>query len=191
MSNNGIFCMEGNWCDERDTTISVLPMLEILFKSSHVSFAHHYIKSSFEFEKNIRNWKKYHRHDYPILYLAFHGQKNSVCIGSTFYSLSDLCALLGNTCHNSIIMFASCKTLQVPENSLRQFFSSTGAWALFGYDRMVTWMNAAACEFLTLSSLQSISFSGRGMSIIKNRLNSYDGLYKTLGFHFFTSNDFV
>jgi hypothetical protein len=190
MSNNGIFCLEGTWSDERTPVISVLPMLEILFKSAHVDYIHHMIKSPNDFEKKIITWRNEQRDNYPILYLAFHGQKNSVYIGSTSYSLHDICSMLERSCQHSIIMFASCKTLRVPEVTLRHFFHTTGVWALFGYDRMVTWMHAAACEFLTLSSLQSISFSKRSTLGMKNRLECYQSLYNTLGFHYFTWSDF-
>jgi hypothetical protein len=190
MSNNGIFCLEGTWCEESTPNISVLPILKILCKSSHVDFMHHSIRTTNDFEKKIKCWKNLQRQNFPILYLAFHGLENSVCIGGISYSLSDIGNLLDSSCQRSMIIFASCKTLRVSEVTLRNFFQITGVCALFGYDRMVTWMNAAACEFLTLSSLQSISLTKRGIQIIKNRLDCYEGLYRTLGFQFFTSSDF-
>jgi len=190
MSNNGIFCLEGTWTKEREYAISVRPMLKILCKSAYVDFMHYTIRSAADFEKKIATWKNHHYDHFPILYLAFHGQRNYVYIGSTSYSLHDICSILGKTCQRSIIILASCKTLGVPRITLRHFFHTTGVCALFGYDRMVSWMHAASCEFLTLSSLQSITLSKGNSNIIKSRLKCYQGLYNSLGFHYFTRSDF-
>ncbi len=119
---------------------------------------------------------------FPILYLAFHGESSAIYVGDEPYSLDKLGALFEGRCHNAIIVFGSCSTLDVRERSLLKFLEKTGALAVCGYRSDVDWLAATAFELLMLSAMQGNEFSGRGIAAIEKKIRSSSALSRELKF---------
>jgi len=110
----GIFCIEGFWYgDHRDST-TVYPVLDLIKRFGKTPFVHHRCATIEEFEFSIKRWctKSFHR-NYPLLYLAFHGEPENICIGSKQkVNLNRLAELLEGKCDRVVIYFGSCSTVK-------------------------------------------------------------------------------
>ena len=169
----GIYCLEGIWDEDLREKSSVSPILELLHSNRDINYIYHDCATEKEIEYFINKWtqKKYYK--YPILYFAFHGEKNKILLGNKkTYSLDNLAELLSGKCSNSIIIFGSCSTLAIRKNYLMKFLDKTGALAICGYQKDVDWLHSTAFEMLILSLMQENEFSKRGISSIENKVNS-------------------
>jgi len=171
MAPKGIFCIEGLWNDNLRAKASVAPILSMLEMNGGIPFIHQTAATKEELEFYISKWKHPTLKNYPILYLAFHGARSAILIGGKKYSLNNLAMQLEESCSESILIFASCKTLCDDGcGSLSRFFEITNALALFGYMNKVNWMHSAALELLILTELQDVTFSCRGMSALQKKI---------------------
>ncbi|HNW99029.1 MAG TPA: hypothetical protein PKK00_11525 [Bacteroidales bacterium] len=169
----GIYCLEGKWNDDLREKTSVRPILELLHSNRGIEFIYHSCATAEEIEFLLTKWtlRKYKR--FPILYLAFHGEKNQILLNDkSSYSLDELANIVSGKCSNSIIIFGSCSTLAIRKNYLKKFLDKTGALAICGYQRDVDWLHSTAFEMLILSEMQENEFSKRGISAIENKINS-------------------
>ena len=169
----GIYCLEGIWDEDLREKSSVKPILELLQYNRYIDHIYHSCATIEEVAFFVNKWtqKKYHK--YPILYLAFHGEKNMILLGNKMtYSLDDLAELLTGKCGNSIIIFGSCSTLALRKNYLMKFLDKTGALAIGGYQKDVEWLPSVAFEMLILSEMQENEYSKRGISSLEKKVNT-------------------
>jgi len=170
---NGIYCLEGIWDDDLREKSSVKPILELLHSNKDIKFIYHNCATVEEIKFYASKWtqKKYCK--FPILYFAFHGEKNKLFLGNKKpYSLDNLAEHLAGKCSNSIIIFGSCSTLAIRMNYLKKFLDKTGALAICGYQADVDWLHSTAFEMLILSQMQENEFSKRGISAIESKVNN-------------------
>lgn len=187
----GIYCLEGIWDDDLREKSSVRHILELLHTNRSIPYIHHSCATKEEIDYFAYKWtqKKYNK--YPILYLAFHGEKNKLLLGDKrTYSLDNFAELLSGKCSNSIILFSSCSTLALRKNYLKKFLNETGALAICGYQKDVDWLPSTAFEILILSLMQENEFSKRGISSMQNKINSLARKFKEeLQFRMFTAKE--
>jgi len=175
----GIYCLEGIWDEDLREKSSVMPILELLHSTKDIDFIYHNCATVEEIEFYVAKWtqKKYCK--FPILYFAFHGERNKILLGNKkTYSLNDLAEHLAGKCSNSIIIFGSCSTLAIRLNYLKKFLDKTGALAICGYQADADWLNSTAFEMLVISQMQENEFSKRGISAIENKVNSLARKFK-------------
>ena len=176
----GIFCLEGLWDDDLKQKCSVEPLLKMLEMNGKIPFIHHRVATTEEFDFYLQKWKEARYRKYPILYLAFHGEKGSLLIGKKKYSLKRLAESLQNACNHAFLFLASCKTVNTSNECIEQFLQTTSARALFGYRTKVIWILSAALELLILSELQNIEFTSRGFGVLRRKIDtlysSFDGM---------------
>jgi len=185
----GIFCLEGLWNNNLKHKSTVQPILDMLELNGGMKYIHHDVATISEFEFYLRCWKQPRYRNFPILYLAFHGENEAILIGKKCYTLNQLSTILVDSCNNSILFLASCSTLNANTQSVQNFLKRTGALALCGYKKRVNWMLAAAFELLLLSSFQEIEFSCRAIGKIKKKEISLEKLFKELDFTIITKKD--
>ena len=187
----GIYCLEGIWDEDLREKSSVRHILDLLESNKDIEYIYHDCATQEEIEYFTQKWtqKKYCK--YPILYLAFHGEKNKLLLGNKkTYSLDTLADLLTGKCSNSIIIFGSCSTLALRKNYLTKFLYKTGALAICGYQKDVDWLPSTAFEMLILSQMQENEFSKRGITAIENKVNSLARKFKDeLKFRMVTSKE--
>ena len=183
MGKKGIFCIEGLWDKDLRRKSTVRPILELLHNNEDIPFIYRDCATVEELEFYAKQWTLKRYRSFPILYLAFHGESNAIYVGDKPYSLDELGEKFEGRCHNSIIVFGSCSTLDMRRSRLSKFLDRTGALAVCGYRSDVEWLTATAFELLMLSAMQGNEFSGRGIAAIEKKIRSSSGLSRELRFH--------
>lgn len=182
--NKGVFCLEGHWYgDHRDTT-SVYPILDLVHRFHKMPFIHHKCSTIEEFRFSIKRWKTQSFHNkYPILYLAFHGEKGMLLVGKDNVSLSELADLLEGKCRGVVIYFGGCSTLDIHGKTINNFLRTTGAIAALGYTNDVEWLISSAFDVLLMNELQMEPLDSIGIRKIHEIIiKEYGGLSKKIDF---------
>jgi hypothetical protein len=188
----GIYCIEGLWnhLNIQDKS-TVLPILELLEKRGYCDYIYHDCATKAELEFYLDKWKnKTINEKYPILYLAFHGEKGCVILTQKDkYSLEELSAFLGNKCAGKIIYFGSCSTLNIDKRIINNFLENTGALAAIGYKTDIDWIQSTACDLFVFEALQNDKLDTRGINKIHNKIISeYGNLHKILDLRIVINN---
>lgn len=182
--SRGVFCLEGHWYgDHRDTT-SVYPILDLVHRFHKMPFIHHKCSTIEEFEFSIKRWKTKSFHNkYPILYLAFHGEKGKLLIGKKRISLNELADWLEGKCRGVVIYFGSCGTLDIHGRIISNFLKKTGAIAVLGYTEDLEWLISSAFDVLLMNELQMEPLDTIGIKKISEKINKeYHSLTKKIDF---------
>jgi hypothetical protein len=180
----GIYCIEGLWepHDIRDKS-TVLPILDLLERREYCNHIYQDCATATEFEFFLNKWKKKTVNEkFPILYLAFHGEKGCIFLNNKdTYSLEQLSDFLENKCLGKVIYFGSCNTLNVDKRVIRSFLDKTGAIAAIGYRSDIDWIQSTACDLFVFEALQKDKLDSKGIKKIHNKIKSdYGNLHKIL-----------
>jgi hypothetical protein len=180
----GIYCIEGLWNHQNiQDKSTVLPILELLEKKGYCDYIYHDSATKSELEFYLDKWKnKTINEKYPILYLAFHGEKGGIYLSQKDkYSLDDLSAFLENKCTGKVIYFGSCSTLNLDKRIIKKFLEKTGAIAAIGYKIDIDWIQSTACDLFVFEALQNDKLDGIGIEKIhKTIVSDYGNLHKLL-----------
>jgi hypothetical protein len=173
----GIYCLEGLWDQNLKDKSTVQPILELLEKSDICNHMYHSCATQDELEFFLKKWKqKKINNKFPILYLAFHGNRGNILITpNKSFSLSQLGNILEGACDGKVIFFASCETLNTDERKIQSFLKQTNAIAAVGYKQEVEWMLATAFELLVLEAFQQDKFDSRGIQNIEEKIKTEYG----------------
>ena len=182
--SKNIYCIEGLWnrhdvCDKS----TVVPILELLEKGGYCNYVYHNSATKAELEFFLTKWKtKSINKKFPILYLAFHGEKGCVFITKKEkYSLADLGNYLEGKCHGAVIYFGSCSTLNLDKRVIKSFLKKTGAIAAIGYKKEIDWIKSTACDLFVFEALQYDRLDSKGISNIYKKIKKdYGNLHKIL-----------
>lgn len=186
-----IFCIEGLWDPDLRVSSSVQPLLDLLNLNALISYIHMDAATREEFEFYVKKWTQKRYDEYPILFIASHGNESGIKVGDESYSIEALADLLAGKCANRIIMFSSCSTLRIGKRVLRDFLKKTEALAVCGYRVDVDWLRSTAFELLLLSQMQKNEFSGRGADAIDRAATEIARSFKDLDFDIVTVKDLV
>ncbi|MCD6017168.1 MAG: hypothetical protein K0S53_289 [Bacteroidetes bacterium] len=164
----GVFCIESFWYgDHRDTT-TVYPILDLVHRFNKMPFLHHRCGTISEFKFSIQRWKTQSFHkNYPLLYLAVHGEKGVIKIGREVITLSELAELLGTKCQGVVIYFGTCETLDIDQRHLKSFMDKTKILALLGYREEVGWLKSASFDINLLDYLLNKDYPLDSQGIVK------------------------
>ncbi len=175
----GIYCLEvGEWFNSLKKRSSVEPILQLLHESPlAVPYIHRDIATDTELRYYLRKWTQGRHKDYPILYLAFHGNPGCIQVrkenGKAFdYDTDDLFKLLEGKCHRRIIHFGSCSVLNIHGHTVNRYIQESGAASISGYADDVDWVTSSVFEMLYLSLLQHNQFTKPGLKAVRNKLNN-------------------
>lgn len=185
----GIFCIEGLWDPDLRVTSTVRPILELLRLHEGVEYIHREYATREELEYYIEKWTQKRYEAFPILYLASHGMRSGLEIGSEIYTLSRLARLLADKCEDRVLMFSACSTLGIEKRKLKNFVRKTGALGVCGYRVDVDWMKSLAFELLLFSQMQRNEFSGRGIEAIRTAAEKTAHTFPDLDFRMATVKD--
>ena len=176
----GIFCLETVWNDSKDQT-SIRPVLELLRDYLGVPFIHRHAVTLDAFEHHVAEWLGEDSKEFPILYLAYHGDAGSLALKDKQHkdkqhkdkrlNLPEIASILREHggCKNRLVHFASCSTLNVKEDELACFASEIAASAVSGYEKEVDWLASTAFELMYLESLQ---YAGGKKALTKDVVQS-------------------
>lgn len=183
----GVFCLETSWADDgRDLTdkASVEQQLRMLQGAEQCGdVIHRDVATTPEFNAYLKEWlrPRYVKDTkpYPLAYFAFHGFRGGIKVGQERMTLEALAQQIGPArAEGRIFYFGSCATMQATEKELRSFCRSTGAKAIVGYTKDVTWRESAAFDCLLVPRLLEM----RNMKSVYNGLcRDYNDLVRLLG----------
>jgi len=150
----GIFCVEGDWSSDMADRASVLDMLEMLETVDGIPYIHEHVADSIDaFEGALKKWKLKKYAHYSIAYFAFHGKPGKLMLGRHVVPLGKISGLLKNSCAGRILYFGSCSVLRIEEEAALRFLADTGAEAVVGFTRDVSWLASAALDLILLEAL--------------------------------------
>jgi len=170
MNKKGIFCLEGLWENDLRKPSTIQPLLAFLKQNIEINYIYRDCATTGEFEFYLSKFTQGTYKDYPILYLAFHGEAGEIFIsGKDRYSIPKLGEFLDKKCKGQIILIGSCSVLDIDKRILKSFLKNSGALAVLGYTNDVDWMRSSTFEMLILSVLQENVFNGNGIKAIRRK----------------------
>lgn len=170
--SKGIFCLEGEWWNDLRHHSSVRPLLTMLSElQPYPRYIHRTVGTREGFDYYLGKWAQKRHANYPILYLAFHGEPRTIFIGDQRrsagrISLDKIAESLSGRCQNRIIHFGACETLKCDKRHLTRFLRETKALAVCGFSTYVDWVPSASFELMILTALQARSKTVRGMRAV-------------------------
>lgn len=141
-----IYCLEGNWNTNPRSKQSVRPILELLYHSAGIKYIYRKCTThGTNFLNTYGNTFKRYR-NYTVLYIAFHGRPNGICIGHDFITLAEIAEALAGHLNGRIVHFGSCSTMRTKRTHIDGFLNRTGAEQISGYRKIVDFVEASAWE---------------------------------------------
>lgn len=180
MAANGIFCLEGEWESDLRKRDSVLPVLELLERLGKIKFIYRDAATTEEVKGYLTKWGQSRYDEYPVLYLATHGDKGQLKWGARqWMSLDSLAESLPASARGCWIYLGSCLTLFEPKD-VRRFVDQTGVEAVLGYRKSVDWIESAAFDVILLSAMAN--HAGRPETFFKHLVARHGELASLLKF---------
>lgn len=149
----GIFCLEGEWDPNLTERASVQPILDLLQRLRIAETVHRDVATREELAYYIDKWGKPRYSAFKILQLACHGDKGKLRLGKDDVTLDDLAGMLAGRCTDRVIYFGSCLTMAKLDVDLLAFVQKSGARAVVGYAKEISWLDSAAFELLLLERM--------------------------------------
>lgn len=171
--------MEGPWENDLRKPSTVQPLLAFLKQNSEISYIYRDCGTLGEFEFYLSKFPQSQYKNYPILYLAFHGEPGKILLsGRQEYAITAIGEFLQGKCKGKIILLGSCSVLDIDKRILKTFLKKSSALAVLGYTNDVHWMRSSAFEMLLLSELQGNVFNGKGIKAITNKCTQLAKAFK-------------
>jgi len=184
----GIFAIEGEWFSDLRGGVSFRPVLEVMRSLNRSPFVHRDAATREELFYYLKKWLQRRYSTYPILYLGFHGEQESIFIGDARetdcrVTLTELMDHLEGRCDKRIIYIGSCSTMQIDGRRLQTFLQRTRALAVCGYTENVDMLRSAAFEMLLFNALLGNTLTLQGANAMRRKIMSEErSLCKQLGF---------
>jgi hypothetical protein len=185
----GIFCIE-NWSADLRSQDSVGPMLDFLDTHGDARVIRQRVSTTYELRHYLRRFAALK--SYQVAYLALHGERGKVYVGSRSIDLERLVGLPADGNHDrvldlrgKVLYLGGCASLRVSRARIRDLRERTGAAAVCGYTKHADWYEAAAVEVILLSMLAAAMNGSRATpSSVIRRLRQRAGTLVdgTLGF---------
>jgi hypothetical protein len=167
--NKEVFCLEGDWNKNLKHQNSVLEVLTFLKKNRDIDYIHRHCGTRENVAYYLKQWQLKRYKDYSILYIAFHGKPNQILIGKEVVTLDELAEMLGPNCHNKIIHFGTCHTLNTDLRHIKRFLRKTNALCVCGFGKEIKFVEGCVFDILLIDMLQEF----RNMSTVKSHLKKY------------------
>lgn len=154
---NRIFCLETEWdqtvqdLKRKPTVLSLLEFMEGAIKVPHVF---RQVATREDFRYYIGHLEQAAYNAYDIVYLCFHGAKGLIEFADhTRYSLEEFAGDYPDIFDGRTVIFDSCSTLRLDEDTVGDFKKSTGARLVVGYGRKVAFAKSFVFELWLLNAL--------------------------------------
>jgi hypothetical protein len=171
--NKDVFCLEGDWSKDLKEQTSVSEVLMFLKRNRQINFIHRHCGTRENLSYYINQWKLKKYKNYSILYIAFHGKPMQILVGKEIVTLDELAEMLGPNCHNKIIHFGTCHTINVDLRHIKRFLRKTNALCICGFGKEIKFVEGCVFDILLIDQLQEF----RNVAAVQAYINQY---YKTL-----------
>jgi hypothetical protein len=168
-----VFCLEGDWNRNLLKQNSVIGALDFLKQNRNIHYIHRHCGTKENLAFYLQQWqyKRYAR--YSICYMAFHGKPNQILINKEPLNLDELAAMMGDKCHNKIIHFGSCQTLNTDIRNIRRFLRKTNALCVCGFKEEIKFVEGSAFDILLLDMFQDFLDVSRVEAHIRQYYRSF------------------
>jgi hypothetical protein len=177
--NKEVFCLEGDWSRDLKSQTSVQEVLTFLKKNRDIDYIHRHCGNRENLVYYLRQWQLKRYKDYSILYIAFHGKPNQILIGKEVVTLDELAEMLGPNCHNKIIHFGTCHTLNTDLRHIKRFLRNTNALCVCGFGKEIKFVEGCVFDILLIDMFQEFRNITRVTAYIRQY---YHSLAKKLEF---------
>lgn len=184
-----VFCLEGIWGETLKYQSTIEPALQLLEKHQGIRYIHRNCATTEELQYYLNKWSLKMYADYPILYLAFHGDDNVLKLQGKVISLEELAIFLENKCRGRVVIFGSCSTLNINKRYIKKFLKLTGALAVCGYKTDIDWIKSTLHDLLIIEAFQNNEFSLRGIDSIQAKTATIASKFKELKFILLTQKE--
>ncbi|MCE2786373.1 MAG: DUF6642 family protein [Bacteroidota bacterium] len=152
--NKEVFCLEGDWSKNLKHQTSVQAVLMFLKQNRQIEYIHRHCGTKENLLYYINQWSLKRYKDYSILYIAFHGKPNQILVGKEIVTLDELADMLGPNCHNKIIHFGTCHTLNTDRRHIKRFLKKTNALCVCGFGKEIKFVEGCVFDILLIDLLQ-------------------------------------
>jgi hypothetical protein len=167
-----VFCLEGDWNKDLKKQNSVLEVLQFLKRNRDINYIHRHCGTRENLAYYLNQWKLKKYKDYSILYIAFHGKPQQILVGKEIVTLDELADMLGPNCHNKIIHFGTCHTLNIDLRHIKRFLRKTNALCVCGFGKEIKFIEGCVFDILLIDMLQEF----RNIATVDQRIREN---YKT------------
>lgn len=150
-----IYCIEGNWCKQPNSKLSIKPILDLLYTTSKVKYIYNRCLTKDDFFIHIERFTQKRYKNYPILYIAFHGHTNTISVGNEEITLQEISNVLEGKLEGKIVHFGCCSTLRTSDKRISDFILRTKCSFISGYKKDVDFLRSTAFELLFFELLQN------------------------------------
>lgn len=169
-SKHGIFCLESEWFPSMlQKNASVRPILEFINKFENIQYVYRDVGTTSDLIYYLDKWKMAKYNDFPILYLALHGEPDLVWVGDEKLGLEELADQLEGRCKDRVIVLGTCSTMGVDRRYIKRLLKRTNALAICGYSSTIDWVPSTALDMFLLHSLSMGHLTKHGLSVIKEK----------------------
>jgi hypothetical protein len=177
--NKDIFCLEGDWSKNLKQQTGLQAVLMFLKQNRDINYIHRHCgtKENLAYYLKQAQLRKYK--NYSIIYIAFHGKPSEILIGKDRVTLDDLADMLGPNCHNKVIHFGTCHTLNTDLRNIKRFLRKTNALCVCGFGKEIPFVEGCVFDILLIDMMQEF----RNVGTVLNRIRKYySSLAKKLEF---------
>lgn len=174
-----VFCLEGDWSKDLKKQNSIMAALLFLKQNRNIDFIHRNCGTIENLSYYLLQWQLKRYSNYSILYLAFHGKPGQILINKTPIHLDELAEMLGSNCHNRIIHFGSCQTLNTDKRHIKRFLKKTNALCVCGFGKILPFVESSVFDILLIDMFQEFLDVSR---VEANLKQNYSALMNRLEF---------
>ncbi|MFI5221110.1 MAG: DUF6642 family protein [Bacteroidia bacterium] len=167
-----VFCLEGDWSKNLKKETSVLAVLMFMKQNRKINYIHRHCGTRENLAYYLKQWQLKRYDAYSILYIAFHGKPNNILIGKDIVTLDEFADMLGPNCHNKIIHFGTCQTLNTDKRHIKRFLRKTNALCVCGFGKEIKFVEGCVFDILLIDMLQDFM----NIDTVETYIRSY---YKT------------
>lgn len=174
-----IFCLEGDWTKNLKQQNGVEAVLLFLKQNRNINYIHRHCGTRENLAYYLKQARLRKYKNYSIIYLAFHGKPGEILIGKERITLDDLAEMLGPNCHNKVIHFGTCHTLNTDLRNIKRFLRKTNALCVCGFGKEIPFVEGCVFDILMIDMMQEY----RNIGTVLNRIKKYySSLAKKLQF---------
>lgn len=181
----GIICLETEWehtSPKNKMPLHTEPLLEFLGKAWKRKFIYRRVATFSEMLYYLKKFNtKKNKADYPIFYLSFHGDTQSIFLeAGSLITLDRLVKMADGCFEGRHVHFSSCRTLLGGEKQLLEFKKAAGAKSVSGYTKKVDGVLSAINDIAYID--QIFRHPIKPAYAEQSMLKYYNGLGAELGF---------
>lgn len=121
-----------------------------MFTFSKIKYIYKKCITKRDFIKGLQSFTQKRYSNYTVLYIAYHGRKNRICIGNEYITLKEIADVLEDKLNGIIVHFGSCSTLNTTEKISQILLNVQDALSFQAIRKMCHILTAVLLNYFTL-----------------------------------------